>query len=497
MAKYTKAQVTQKLKSLGVNRVASDQDMANAEKYGTQIFDKTFGGSQTPSQAGQAATQSTEPAATTSVPTQGFQLSQSKSAQQQLEELTANGAIAAQLVEEGLNKVKAAAPFEENKQRVRTHLRGLTLKDYEGMPLMDALSAMQKDMAIDQSKVQYFDSKAAEAKAVIDERVNSFAEILNSQISALGLRVQKEESDRAFAEQQRQFNAQLARQGSGNRNTGWKENKDGSTDLVDLNTGDIIKHYEDGATIDSFTPAQTFEDYLQTKQDEAGMSFGDDLIAQTRSEYDQMIAGEKTQYEQQMVSTLSPLTQAVYNNPAGYADLTPTEKGTVQAELQSVGLSPELLGASRADSLRKEYTARPEYKTYLTLRDNYNRIQSSAQDASAAGDLSLIFSYMKMLDPTSVVREGEFATAQSAGGVDDRVISMYNRVVNGERLSADQRADFVNRANDLYSDTEAIKSTLDSEYKSLAENAGIDPMDVVYEGSDADSSDVDSWLNSF
>lgn len=496
MAKYTKAQVAQKLKSLGVNRPVTDQDVNNVNTNSMDILDRTFGGSQTPAQAGQAATQSTEPTATTSVPTQSFQLSQSKSAQQQLEELTANGAIAAQLVEEGLNKVKAAAPFEENKQRVRTHLRGLTLNDYKGMPLMEALSAMQKDMAMDQSKVQYFDAKKAEAQAVIDDRVNSFAEILNSQISALGLRVQKEESDRAFAEQQRQFNAQLARQG-GQRNTQLRDNADGSSDLLDMNTGDIIRHYEAGESAGGYTPTQTFEDYLQTKQDEAGMSFGNDLIAQTRAEYDKMIAGEKTQYEQQMVSTLSPLTQAVYNNPAGYADLTPTEKGTVQAELQSVGLSPELLGASRADSLRKEYTARPEYKTYLTLRDNYNRIQSSAQDASAAGDLSLIFSYMKMLDPTSVVREGEFATAQTAGGVDDRIRAMYNKVVSGERLSTDQRADFVNRANMLYSDTEKIKSTLDSEYKTLAENAGIDPMDVVYEGSDADSSDVDSWLNSF
>ena len=35
----------------------------------------------------------------------------------------------------------------------------------------------------------------------------------------------------------------------------------------------------------------------------------------------------------------------------------------------------------------------------------------------AAGDMALIFSYMKMLDPNSTVREGEYATAQDAGSI--------------------------------------------------------------------------------
>jgi hypothetical protein len=56
-------------------------------------------------------------------------------------------------------------------------------------------------------------------------------------------------------------------------------------------------------------------------------------------------------------------------------------------------------------------------KVFVDTKDAYTRIQDSASDPSAAGDLALIFNYMKMLDPGSTVREGEFATAQDSAGV--------------------------------------------------------------------------------
>jgi hypothetical protein len=36
---------------------------------------------------------------------------------------------------------------------------------------------------------------------------------------------------------------------------------------------------------------------------------------------------------------------------------------------------------------------------------------------------------MKMLDPTSVVREGEFATAQNAASIPIKIVNMYNKAL--------------------------------------------------------------------
>lgn len=60
-------------------------------------------------------------------------------------------------------------------------------------------------------------------------------------------------------------------------------------------------------------------------------------------------------------------------------------------------------------------------------------------NVEAFGDLALIFNFMKMLDPGSTVREGEFATAQNTGGVPDRIVNLYQNVLNGARLNKSQR----------------------------------------------------------
>jgi len=100
--------------------------------------------------------------------------------------------------------------------------------------------------------------------------------------------------------------------------------------------------------------------------------------------------------------------------------------------------------------LRKEFQGIKEVKDFQSQVSALGRIMSSAQDPSAAGDLALIFNYMKMLDPGSTVREGEFATAEQAAGVPTRVLNLYNRVREGTRLSPEQRADFTGRARTIY-----------------------------------------------
>ncbi len=129
------------------------------------------------------------------------------------------------------------------------------------------------------------------------------------------------------------------------------------------------------------------------------------------------------------------------------------------------------------DSLRQEYTKQSQ--TFLDVQRSYSRIQASAQSPSAAGDLALIFSFMKLLDPTSVVREGEQASAQNATGVPQQIRNMYNRVINGERLNEAQRDDFLSRSESLYGAQKKIQEPTDNYYRTLAEQRGLNPTNVV------------------
>lgn len=127
------------------------------------------------------------------------------------------------------------------------------------------------------------------------------------------------------------------------------------------------------------------------------------------------------------------------------------------------------------DKLRDDF--RSESKEFVKVRDAYGRILST--DATAAGDLALIFNYMKMLDPGSVVREGEFATAQNSAGIPERIRAQYNRVKSGERLTETTRADFLQQAKNLYETQADSQSYLEAEYKTYAEEYGFKPSRIV------------------
>jgi hypothetical protein len=166
---------------------------------------------------------------------------------------------------------------------------------------------------------------------------------------------------------------------------------------------------------------------------------------------------------------------------------TPEQKAKIQRSINEVqGQINDVskTGAGKSpDSFKQANTLRDEVNKLSTpfqqVNDSYGRIQTAAAHPSAAGDIALIFNYMKMLDPGSVVREGEFATAQNAAGIPDRIRNMYNKAQNGERLNDEQRNDFVGQAQNLYKSQEQSYQQVIDDYTSKAERAGIDPKDVI------------------
>ena len=110
----------------------------------------------------------------------------------------------------------------------------------------------------------------------------------------------------------------------------------------------------------------------------------------------------------------------------------------------------------------------------------YGRILASAEKPSAAGDLALIFNYMKLLDPGSVVRESEFATAEATGAVMDRYQNLYRKVLAGTRLTPTQRRDFAMRSKKLYDQASSGYTARQQEYRDLAGRyQGVDPARVI------------------
>lgn len=128
------------------------------------------------------------------------------------------------------------------------------------------------------------------------------------------------------------------------------------------------------------------------------------------------------------------------------------------------------------EGLRREFAGLA--KSYFDVRDAYTRIEQVAQNPSPAGDIALIFNYMKMLDPGSTVREGEFSTAQNAAGIPERVQALYNRLLSGQRLTEDQRKDFVAQSGRLMTTQERQYQSIQAQYLDIARRNGLDERNV-------------------
>jgi hypothetical protein len=129
------------------------------------------------------------------------------------------------------------------------------------------------------------------------------------------------------------------------------------------------------------------------------------------------------------------------------------------------------------NKLRDEHQA--QSKTFVKVRDAFGKTQAAAQDPTSMGDIALIFGYMKMLDPDSVVREGEFATAQNAGSIPDRIRNAYNKAMEGTRLNEGQRKDMISQARKVYNEQKKGQDKLDGKYRELSKSYGLNASNVV------------------
>lgn len=132
------------------------------------------------------------------------------------------------------------------------------------------------------------------------------------------------------------------------------------------------------------------------------------------------------------------------------------------------------------DSFRKEFAGNKIKKDTDLRYDAYRKMKiavdaSNKEGAGGQGDVALIFEFMKMLDPTSTVREGEFATAKETGGVPESIRNTYNQLLSGAFLQPEQRQEFLAIAGDIFTSQLEQFNTEYNTYASIAErNFGAD-----------------------
>lgn len=171
--------------------------------------------------------------------------------------------------------------------------------------------------------------------------------------------------------------------------------------------------------------------------------------------------------------------------PADPMDAINLEKARLELRrLQFGGVDPEKAFANEVE-LMKAYRTEPAVQAYNQLSGHYNTMLSAYNTtqtdpaAQGAGDLAMVYSYMKMLDPGSTVMQGEYASASNTSGVPDRVRNTYNAIIEGAGLTPSQRQAFLTQAGGMLQARAQPIAAINELYSGTAQRGGVQPNFLI------------------
>jgi hypothetical protein len=128
--------------------------------------------------------------------------------------------------------------------------------------------------------------------------------------------------------------------------------------------------------------------------------------------------------------------------------------------------------------LRKEFADLPEVKGYKAAVPAFNAIEDAARRNNPQADINLIYGLAKLYDPTSVVREGEYATIANSQAIPDWLKGQAQRLQGGGRLTPDTKAQILREARGRIGSYEREYQGAQQVYDRIATERGGDPRNV-------------------
>lgn len=120
-----------------------------------------------------------------------------------------------------------------------------------------------------------------------------------------------------------------------------------------------------------------------------------------------------------------------------------TKKAALELAAIEAGVGDPKEKFGQEEKIRKEWQGRS--KMFGELGGIYSNLKASADAKNGPGDIALITGFMKMLDPSSVVRETEFATARNTAGLFEQLKNQAQKIQSGQLFDLDskQRGEYV------------------------------------------------------
>lgn len=180
--------------------------------------------------------------------------------------------------------------------------------------------------------------------------------------------------------------------------------------------------------------------------------------------------------------TVTPV--APQGAPQGASVVPPVPPGVnpkIWNDEQSKRAATQGLPAAPDDvaNLRKEVQNLPSYKNLSQAAPIYTAMADAASKNTKASDLNLVYGLGKIMDPGSVVREGEMLMVKNTSGLTEGIMGAINSLNGGAALTPDTRIALMREAKGRL---DAYKQSFDQDvqqYQGIVERNRMNPADVI------------------
>lgn len=219
------------------------------------------------------------------------------------------------------------------------------------------------------------------------------------------------------------------------------------------------------------TPEQMFTVFApKPEKMDNGASIGFRDTNPNSPTYGQATAGAAIQKQQSPDSIASNATSEANNRRS-----TAASYANAQAVRDAASITT---GFKNETDLRKEFEGLPEVKNYKQAYPAYASIVDAAKRNTTQSDINIVYGLAKLYDPTSVVREGEYATVANSPNIPEKIKGYAQFLAGGGRLSEETKKQILAEAKGRIGSYEGEVRKAKTSYEGIAKKRGMDPANV-------------------
>jgi hypothetical protein len=168
-------------------------------------------------------------------------------------------------------------------------------------------------------------------------------------------------------------------------------------------------------------------------------------------------------------------------------EMTTTERALVKAYIdrKDAGKAPKVSvdlkdpTAVAMAGLKLQGDIRQDLKGPKDTATAYQTMYNAATNPTQKGDTTMLYTFFKVLDPQSTVREGEIEMIKQSRSIPEKFKGMAIKLASGQTLLEGERADLLNQAYQYVANQQrGVNETIDM-YKDYAKAFGLNPEKAV------------------